>query len=63
MLDELRNDADFQEEEAQPEEVTPAQQRPVRRAKQRGPFLGMTPQQRFVERMRAHDGNDFTRIC
>ena len=47
MLDDLRNDADFQEEELQLEEAPQSTKRILRR-RSRGPFLGMTPSQRFV---------------
>lgn len=48
MLDDLRNSASnsFQEEEEPlPDSSTVVQRRPARSS---GPFLGMTPQQRFV---------------
>jgi hypothetical protein len=50
MLDDLRNSASFQDDE---EEQNPSQKpreviriRPI--STERGPFLGMTPEQRFV---------------
>jgi hypothetical protein len=45
MLDDLRNSSTFEEEEPQPAAETSAPSRLPRRSK--GPFLGMTPLQRF----------------
>lgn len=46
MFDDLRQSADFQEEQERKQK--PAPQRPVRRKTSQRQFLGMTPPQRFV---------------
>ncbi len=46
MLDDLRNSSTFEEEEPQQPPETPVVQPHMARRK-RGPFLGMTPSQRF----------------
>jgi hypothetical protein len=51
MLDDLRNSAakSFQEEEGETPALTPEPRQPhTLRPRPREPFLGMTPQQRFV---------------